>query len=226
MRRGTCHLKKPGRQLCERARQSSEIEGFDEMLRRADLSCRARSEESAQLVMHRLTTVLRHRLKASERVKLALSLEHALYGLGSQRSEQLVLEVRDAREEADRFKGLVGGDRDRHVSERATDMLLVSDVVHAAELGTWVCTHELRKQLWEVRYAMGRPDLDMKRVKVATDEVGERANGPGIAVSLNEYERTNRCLGSHAGIGKDVTPNLLSCALEGRRLSNDELGVT
>ena len=81
-------------------------------------------------------------------------------------------------------QGLVGCDRDGHVGERAADMLLVGDVVHAAELGTWVCANELRKQLWEVRYAMGRPDLDVKRVKVATDEVGQRANSTGIAVSL------------------------------------------
>ena len=188
-------------------RQSSQIEGFDEVLRRADLSCRARSQESPQLVMHWLTKLLRHRLKASERVKLALRLEHMLYGLGSQRSEQLVLEVRDACEEADRFKGLVGCDRDGHVSERATDMLLVGHVIHAAELATWVCAHELRKQLWEVRYAVGRPDLDAMRVKIAIDEVGERANSAGIAVSLNEYESTDHCRGCHAGIGEDVTSN-------------------
>ena len=90
--------------------------------------------------------MLRHRLEASERVELGLSLEHTLYGLGSQRPDQLVLEIGYAGEEAEGFKGLVGGDRDGRIGECAADVPLVGDVVHAAELGTRVCAHELRKQ--------------------------------------------------------------------------------
>ena len=140
-------LEQPGRQLHQRARQSGEVKGFDETLCGADLPCRSRPEESAQLVMHRRTAVLRHSLEAPERDELGLSLKHTLHGLDSQRSDQFVLKIGDARKETERFKGLVGGDRNDRVSECASDVPLVRDVVHAAELRTWVCAHKLRKHL-------------------------------------------------------------------------------
>jgi hypothetical protein len=59
-----------------------EVECFDEVPCRADLSRRASSEESAQLLMYRLGTVLWHRLKASERAKLPLSLENMFHDFG------------------------------------------------------------------------------------------------------------------------------------------------
>jgi hypothetical protein len=49
-----------------------------------------------------------------------------------------------------------------------------------------VCAHELRKQPWEVRYAISRPDLDVMQVEIATEEVGKGANSSSIAVSLDE----------------------------------------
>ncbi len=94
--------------------------------------------------MHRCVAVLRHGLEASERVELGLTLEHTLYGFGSQRPNQLVLEIGYAREEAEGFEGLVG-DRNRHFGECAADVPLIGDVVHAAEVCTWVCAHEVRK---------------------------------------------------------------------------------
>jgi hypothetical protein len=138
-------LKQPGRQLHEWVRHSGKVQGLDETLCGADFSCRSCPEESAQLVMHRCTAVLRHGLEASKRVELGLSLEHTLYGLGSQCPDQLVLEIGYAREEAEGFKGLVGGDRNGHVGECAADVPLVGDVVHATEVCTWVCAHEVRK---------------------------------------------------------------------------------
>src|SRR6266702_1639847 len=95
--------------------------------------------------MHRCTAVLRHGLEVSKRVELGLSLEHTLYGLGSQRPDQLVLEIGYARDAGEGFKGLVGGDRNGRVGECAADVPLVGDVVHAAEVCSWVCAHEVRK---------------------------------------------------------------------------------
>src|SRR5512134_605931 len=97
--------------------------------------------------MHRRSTVLRHRLEAPEGGRLALSLEHALYGLDSQRSDQLVLEIGDARKETERFKAPVGGDRGARMSECATDVPLVGSVVHAAKPCAWVCVQELTEQM-------------------------------------------------------------------------------
>ena len=135
----------PGRELRKRMWQSGEVKGFDETLCGADLPCRSRPDESAQLLMYRRKTVLRHGLEASKRDEFGLSLEHTLYGLRSQRPDELVLEIGDAGEEADRFQGLVGGDRNGNICERAADMPLVGDVIHTAELCTWMCAHELRK---------------------------------------------------------------------------------
>ena len=116
------------------------------MPRGADLPCRPRPEESVQLLVHWRAAVLRHCLEASERGELALSVDHTLYGVSSQRPDQLFLEICDTREETERFKGLVGPDRDGRVSERAADVPLVGDVIHAAEPCIWVRSHKLRKQ--------------------------------------------------------------------------------
>jgi hypothetical protein len=132
--------------LPERSRQAGGVEGFDEVPRRADFSSRSGPEEAAELVMHRRSTVLRHRLEASEGGQLALSLEHALYGLGSQRADQLVLEIGDARKETERFKAPVGVDRDGRGSEGATDMRLAGSVVQAAKPRAWVVGQELNEQ--------------------------------------------------------------------------------
>ena len=75
-----------------------------------------------------------------------MSLEHALYGLDSQRPDQLVLKIGDERKETERFKALVGVDRDGRISECATDVPLVGSVVHAANPGAWVCAQELGEQ--------------------------------------------------------------------------------
>ena len=96
--------------------------------------------------MHWRSTVLRHGLEASEGGQLALSLEHALHGLDSQRPDQLVLEIADARKETERFKALVGVDRDGREGECTTDVPLVGSVVHTAKPGAWVCAHELDEQ--------------------------------------------------------------------------------
>ena len=95
--------------------------------------------------MHRLMAVLRHGLEAPERVELGLRLEHSLYGFGSQSPDQLVLEIRDAREEAEGLEGLVSGDPDVRAGERAADVPLVGDVVHTAEVCPGVCAQEVRK---------------------------------------------------------------------------------
>jgi hypothetical protein len=168
--------------------------------------------------MHGRTTVLRHRLEPSERDELALSLEHALYGLCSQRPNQLVFEIGDAGEETERFKGLVGRDRDGRVSERTADMPLVGDVVQAAELCTWVCVDELHQQLREVRYAIRRQDLDMVHGEIATEEIGELANSARVAVSFDEHKGPDRGRSSHAASLEDVTPDdcvHLACRLQG-----------
>jgi len=138
-------LTQPGRQLPQWVRQSGKVQSFDETPCGADLSCRSCPEESAQLVMHRCTAVLRHRLEASERVELGLGLEYTLYGLGSQRPDQLVLEIDYAREEAEGLEGLVRGDRDGSLGECAADVPLLGGVVHAEEVCAGVCAHEVRE---------------------------------------------------------------------------------
>ena len=193
-------LEQTGGQLCERARQAGRVDGFDETLSGSDLPCRARPEESTQLVMHRCATVLRHGLEASERDELALGLEHTLDGVDAQRPDQLVLEVGDACEETERIKGLMGSDRDGRLGERAADVPLVSDVVQAAEPCTLVSAHELRKQPREVRYTISRQDLDVMQVEIATEEAGKGADSSGIAVPLDEDQGSDRCRGSHASV--------------------------
>ena len=136
--------------------------------------------------------VLRHGLEAPEGLDLALSLDQTFYGLGSQRSDQLVLEIRYTREEADLLEGLVGGDRNGRAGECAADVTLFGDVVHAANVRAGVCAHELRENPREVRYAGSRPDLDVIRARIATDARGERANRGCIAFALDEHQGAHK----------------------------------
>lgn len=195
-----------GRQLHEWVRQSGKVQGFHETLCGSDFSCRSCPEESAQLVVHRCKAVLRHGLEASEGLELGLGLEHTLYGLGSQSPDQLVLEIGYAREEAEGFKGRMGGHRNDRVSQCAADVLLVRDVIHAAEVRGWVCPNEVRKHAGVIRHASSRADLDVIQAQVATDAVGKRTDCGCVAVALNEHEGTNRWRGCHKPVGT-VMPN-------------------
>ena len=142
---GSHRLEQPGRQSCERVRQSGKVQGLDETPGGADFPRRSCPEEPAQLMLHGCLAVLRHGLESPERVELGLGLEHPLDGRGSQRPDQLVLEIGDAGEEAEGFKRLVDGDRNRGVRECAADMPLVGDVVHAAEICARMRAHEVCK---------------------------------------------------------------------------------
>ena len=54
-----------------------------------------------QLLGHRAVALRRLTLEAAERGEIALALQHGLDAVGTERPDQLVLEVVDAREEAD-----------------------------------------------------------------------------------------------------------------------------
>lgn len=145
-----------------------------------------------QLLRYRCMAVLRHRLEAAERDKLGLRVQHTLNRLGSQCADQLVLKISYTREEAERFKGLVGRDRNGRVGKRAADMPLVSDVVHAAELGIGLCAHKVSQHPREVGDAIGRPDVDVVQAQIATDEGGHRPNSGGIAIALDKHQSWDR----------------------------------
>ena len=81
---------------------------------------------------------------ASKGVEPGLSLGHAVYGLGSHRPDQLVLEIGYAREEAEEIGGLVGGDRngiavafDEHEARRHVQVTpsLIDQAIRPAQDG-------------------------------------------------------------------------------------------
>ena len=79
--------------------QVSEIESFDKTLRRTDLASGSRSKEPMQLLMCRRMAMLRHGLEAAKTCQLRLALRRRALSLDSERADQLVFKVGDAREE-------------------------------------------------------------------------------------------------------------------------------
>jgi hypothetical protein len=147
------------------------------------------------------------------RHEFALGLQNTLHGFGSQRADELLLEIGHARKEPERFKGFVRGNRNGRAGECAANVSLLGEVIHTAKLCIWMHPHEARERLGEVRYAAGGADLDVKQTQVAAKDGGKRANSGSIAVSLHEHECTNLSHDSRAPRGREQPQARSRCAL-------------
>src|SRR4029434_10965729 len=86
------------------------------------------------------------------------------------------------------------GDRNCRGGERAADVPLVCNVVHAAKLRGRVRTYEVCEYLRKIRHTTSGQDLDLMRGEITTDELGKRANSASIALALDEHEGTDALL--------------------------------
>ena len=87
------------------SRHVGEIEGLDEQARVPDLPPATAAHEAPKLLLERALSPRRLPLEGSEGSEVALRVDHVLDRGRPERSDQLVLQVRDAHEEADAFHG-------------------------------------------------------------------------------------------------------------------------
>lgn len=91
--------------------------------------------------------MLRHGLEATERRELGLCVEHIFDGFRAECSNQLILEIGDAGEEASRLERLLGCNGASGSRKRATHMGFVGSVVHAAEAPIGMREREVPKYM-------------------------------------------------------------------------------
>src|SRR5439155_19511622 len=87
------------------SRHVGEIERLDEQARVPDLPPAPAAHEAPKLLLERALSPRRLPLEGSEGSEVALRVDHVLDRGRPERSDQLVLQVRDAHEEADAFHG-------------------------------------------------------------------------------------------------------------------------
>src|SRR5512134_153210 len=90
-------------QQVQRPRHVRKIERADEEGRVPSLPAAPGAHEAPELLLRGLPLLRRLTLERAERPELALGVDHVLHGVGADGTDQLVLEVRDADVEAQRF---------------------------------------------------------------------------------------------------------------------------
>src|SRR5689334_6098992 len=92
----------------ERARHRIQVEGVDEVPCVADLPAAPAAHEAPELLLHRPASPLRLLLQRAERTQVAVRLDHRLYRLDAEGSNELVFEVGLADVEAEPFHPCAG----------------------------------------------------------------------------------------------------------------------
>ncbi len=175
----------------ERPRHSGEIKRLDEQTRVSDLPSAAATHEAPKLLLMGPSLPRRLLLERAEGTKLSLGVNDLFHGGGTQSADQLVLQVRDAHVEAQRFHldasevGAESGSR-----ETASEVALLCGVTktrqpHVEPLRT--------EQTQEASYGLRSPDrhhCDALNVKVAAAALGERLHRALVADPFDEHDRT------------------------------------
>ena len=86
-----------------RPRHSCEMQRLDEQARVSDLPASATTHEAPKLLLSAPSSPRRLPLEGAERSKLTLGVEDLFHGGGTERADQLILQVCDAHVETERF---------------------------------------------------------------------------------------------------------------------------
>lgn len=139
-----------------------------------------------KLGMQRSVSVLRHGLKAPERLQLTFRLHDFQDTVRSHCAYEFFLQIGIAREEAMLLETLVGRTLVSSPHERKPDVALFSQVVEATERFARMLANKIGEDLRVVRDAVRRVDTKIGKIHVPRGDLGQCMHRPGIAVAFDE----------------------------------------
>jgi hypothetical protein len=175
----------------ERPRYLREIERLDEQARVADLPSAAAPHEAPQLLLDASSLPRRLLLEGAERPELALSRHDLLHRSGTERADQLVLQICDAHVETESFHvgaGEVGAETGP--LERALELALLSGVAKTGQPDVMPLRAELVQEPGDGLRTSDRDDADALGVELPATALGERFERALVADPFHEHHCT------------------------------------
>ena len=171
----------------ERPRDLSEVERLDEQLGISDLPPAAAAHEAPQLLVARPALPGGLLLECAERSEVSLLGDDLLDGGHTECADQLVLEVRVADEEAERFQiGACELRAEPGVLERALEVALFPDVTQSRQPDPGVVTPEPAQEAADLLRASDRLDGHAFGLEVAAVPRRQRFERAAVARSLDD----------------------------------------
>lgn len=175
----------------KRPRHMPEIKGLDKQARVSDLPAAATAHEAPQLFLSTPSLPRRLLLEGAERSKLSLSVNDAFHGVGTEGADQLVLQVCNAHEEAQRFHvdaSEVGAQPSPF--ETALEVGLLCGVTETRQPDVQPPRAELIQEASDGLRTPDRHNGDAFSVEIPTTAQSEPFEGSLVADSFNEHDRT------------------------------------
>ena len=175
----------------ERPRDLAEIKRIDEQARVSDLAAAAAAHKAAKLPVNGPSLPRRLLLERAERSKFTLSVHDVFHGRGTEGADQLVLQVRDADVETERFHvgaGEVGAEAGP--LETAPEVALLCGVTEARQSDVGPPRAE---QIQESPDCLRTPDWhdgNALSVEIPPTALGQRFERNLVADPFNEHDRT------------------------------------
>lgn len=180
-----------GQRPVERPRHLAEIQRIDEQPRIPDLSTAAAAHEAPKLLLNRAASPLGLLLQCAKRSQVALSLDDPLHRLGTQSTDQLVLQVCRAYEEAQPLH-VSASEPGAEASplEAAPEVVLLPGVTDTGQPHVQPRRAEQVEELPDRLRATDWRNRDPLSTKVATTALGQRLHRTLIAQPLDQHDRT------------------------------------
>jgi hypothetical protein len=181
----------------EGPRHFCEIQRVDEQARVLDLPTAAAAHESPKLLLLRPSLVRSLLLESAERSELPRSGDDLFNGGGTERADQLVLQVCNAHVETERFHaGATQVRAESGALETAPEVTLFCGVAQARQSDVPARRTEQNQTASDVLRAAHWHDGNALRVKISTTARGERFQRDLVADPFNEHDRTQVNAGS------------------------------
>jgi hypothetical protein len=157
-----------------------------------DLPAAAGAHETPKLLFIRPSSVRSLVLEGAERSKLTLSGDDLFHGGSTDGADQLVLQVRDAHEETQRFHaGATEVRAEAGALETAPEVTFFCGVTQARQSDIQTRRTEQIQKASDVHRAAHWHDGNALSVKISTTALGERFQRELIADPFNKHDRTH-----------------------------------
>jgi hypothetical protein len=179
-----------GKETVQRARHPGEIQGFDEQARVSDLPAAAAAHEASKLFLGGPSFPRGLLLEGAEGSQFSLTVDDPFHGSGTERADQLILQISDAHVEADSFH--VGSSEVRAQAgplETTAEVALLRGVTEARQPEAEPLRAVQIQETSDVRRSPDRHDGDPLNIKVATTALGQRFDRALVADPLDEHDR-------------------------------------
>lgn len=172
----------------QRQRNPVEIERVHEQASVPDLAHRAGPHEAAQLLVERSISLSGLCLEAAKRTQLTLRLEHRLDPRATHGTNQLILEISDAHEEAELFDRWTGqASTEPGPLQSVDDVTFLGVVVETGDPYVTVGRVEPGQHAREVGHPSGRHHDESISRQIPARSLGKGLHGRGIAGPLDQH---------------------------------------